>query len=68
MDNLIGVLAIATLGIVVVGVGFFYIRSLRSGRNMDAAKNILEDGSSAHTAVRGGSTPEHLKGANIERR
>lgn len=62
MDNMVGVLAIATFGIVIVVVGFFYLRSLREGRNMDAAKNVLrEDGSSAHTAVRGGRTPEHLK-------
>ena len=31
---------------------------------MDAAKNLAEDGSSAHTAVRGGSTPAHLEKAN----
>ena len=62
MDNLVGVLAMSTFGIVFVVVGFVYLRSLRSGRNMDAAKNILEGGSSAHTAVRGGNTPDHLKG------
>ena len=61
MDNLVGVLAIATLGLVVVIVGFVYLRSLRSGRNKDAAMNLMEGGSSAHTAVRGGSTPEHLE-------
>ncbi len=64
MDNLVGVLAISTFGIVLLIVGFVYLRSLRSGRNMDAAKNIVEGGSSAHTAVRGGNTPDHLKGLN----
>lgn len=59
----LGVLAMGTLGIVVLIVGFVYLRSLREGRNMDAAKNLAEGGSSAHTAVRGGSTPAHLKDA-----
>ena len=36
---------------------------MRDKKHRDTAKNVLvEDGSSAHTAVRGGSTPEHLKG------
>ncbi len=60
----LGVLALGTLALVVLIVGFVYLRSLRSGRNMDAAKNLAEDGSSAHTAVRGGSTPAHLEKAN----
>ena len=60
--NLVGALAIFTLGIVVVIVGVGYLRSLKSPRNKDAAMNsLVEDGSSAHTAVRGGATPEHLK-------
>lgn len=63
----LGVLALGTLAIVVLIVGFVYLRSLREGRNMDAAKNITEGGSSAHTAVRGGSTPEHLKDAKETR-
>lgn len=67
MDNLIGVLAIATLGLAIIIVGFFYLRSLKSGRNKDAAVNLAEGGSSAHTAVRGGSTPEHLKDASETR-
>ena len=62
MSGIVGILAFTTLGIVLVGVGFFYLRSLREGRNMDAAKNVFsEDGSSATTAVRGGKTPDHLK-------
>ena len=59
----LGVLAMGTLGLVVLIVGFVYLRSLRSGRNSDALKNIAEGGSSSHTAVRGGSVPAHLKGA-----
>ena len=36
---------------------------LRDKKNRDSAKAaLIEDDSSAHTAVRGGSTPEHLKG------
>ena len=66
-ESNLGVLALGTLGLVVLIVGFIYVRSLRSGRNMDAAKNLTEDGSSAHTAVRGGSTPEHLKDAKETR-
>ena len=61
-DSFIGALAIFTLGAVIVIVGVLYLRSLKSPRNKDAAMNALvEDGSSAHTAVRGGSTPEHLR-------
>ena len=59
----LGVLAMGTLALVVLIVGFVYLRSLRSGRNRDAAMNLAEGGSSAHTAVRGGRTPEHLKDA-----
>ena len=61
--SLIGALAIFTLGIVIVVVGLGYLRSLKSPRNKDAAANLMGDGSSAHTAVRGGSTPDHLKQA-----
>ena len=61
-DSLVGLLAMFTLLAAVVIVAFVFIRSLRSGKNMDAAKNALvEDGSSAHTAVRGGNTPDHMK-------
>ncbi len=60
--SLVGALAIFTLGIVIVVVGLGYLRSLKSPRNKDAAMNALvEDGSSAHTAVRGGNKPDHLK-------
>ena len=58
--SLIGALAIFTLGVVIVLVGVG-LRSLKSPRNKDAAMNLMEDGSSAHTAVRGGSAPDHLK-------
>ena len=58
MDHMVGALAIFTLGIAIIVVGLFYLRSLREGRNMDAAKNVLkEDGSSAHTAVRAVALP-----------
>ncbi len=37
---------------------------LTDKKNRDAAKAaLIGDDSSAHTAVRGGSTPEHLKGS-----
>ena len=62
MGGIVGILAFTTLGIVVVGVAVSYLRSLRDGRNREAAKNVLvEDGSSATTAVRGGPAPDHLK-------
>ncbi len=61
-DSLVGLLAMFTLLAAILVVLFVFLRSLRSSKNMDAAKNTLvEDGSSAHTAVRGGSTPEHMK-------
>ena len=59
----LGALAMGTLGLVVLIVGIVYLRSLKDGRNKDALMNIAEGGSSAHTAVRGGHTPEHLKDA-----
>ena len=61
MDSLVGVLALATLGLAVLIVGVFYLRSLKSQDNRNAAKVVMKDESSAHTAVRGGSTPEHLR-------
>ena len=62
MEWLVGALAIVTLGIVIVFAAAHFIRQLRDPRNNDAATNTLvEDGSSAHTAVRGGNAPEHLK-------
>ncbi len=60
--SLIGLLAIVTIGLVGIFAVVHFIRNLRDPRNKDAAKNSLtEDGSSAHTAVRGGRTPEHLE-------
>ena len=61
MEWLVGLLAIITIGIVGVFALLHFMKQLRDPRNKDAAKNALsEDGSSAHTAVRGGSTPDHL--------
>ncbi len=59
----LGVLAFMTIG-GVIAISVLHFGSLmREKKNRDHAKNVLvEDGSSAHTAVRGGSTPEHLKG------
>lgn len=62
MEWLVGALAFGTLGIVIVFVALHFFRQLRDPKNKDAAKNALvEDGSSAHTAVRGGPTPDHMK-------
>ncbi len=64
MDSnyLILALLVMTLGgllaISVIHFGWF----LRGKENRDSAKSVIEGDSSAHTAVRGGSTPEHLKG------
>ena len=60
---IIGALAFITIGMVIIVSVVHFGSHLRDKKNRDSAKNaILEDGSSAHTAVRGGSTPEHMKG------
>lgn len=60
---LLGALALFTIGGVIVLAVVHFGSMMREKRNRDHAMNVLvEDGSSAHTAVRGGSTPEHLKG------
>ena len=52
-----------TLGSLLVISFLHFGAHLRDKKNRDSAKAALvEDDSSAHTAVRGGSTPEHLKG------
>lgn len=62
-NYLIGALAFMTIGGLIVISIIHFGSHLRDKRNRDSAKNaLIEDGSSAHTAVRGGSTPEHLKG------
>ena len=62
MGSLVGLLAIVTIGLVGIFAVLHFTKQLRDPRNKDAAKNVLtEDGSSAHTAVRGGSKPDHLK-------
>ncbi|VVB44543.1 protein of unknown function [Beijerinckiaceae bacterium RH AL1] len=62
MEWLVGLLAIITLLIVIGFAVTHFAKQMREPRNRDAARNTLrEDGSSAHTAVRGGETPEHLK-------
>ena len=61
-EPIIGALAFVTLAIVIIFAIVHFTRGLRDPRNKDAAKNArTEDGSSATTAVRGGSTPDHLK-------
>lgn len=62
-DYLLGALAFLTIGGVIVLSIVHFGTMMKEKRNRDHAMNALvEDGSSAHTAVRGGSTPEHLKG------
>ena len=62
MEWLVPALAFGTIGMVLIFAALHFTKQLRNPRNKDAAKNTLtEDGSSAHTAVRGGSTPDHLK-------
>ncbi len=65
MDSqwIIGALAFMTIGFVGIIAVVHFGSHLRDKKNRDSAMNaIVEDGSSAHTAVRGGSTPEHMKG------
>ena len=60
--SLIGLLALITIILFGMFAVVHFMRNLRDPRNKHAAKNSLaEDGSSAHTAVRGGRTPEHLE-------
>ena len=60
-EPIIGALAFVTLAVVIIFAIVHFTRHLREPRSRDAAKNALkEDGSSAHTAVRGGSKPDHL--------
>ena len=60
---LLGILAFMTIGGVVVLAIVHFGSMMRDKKNRDHAMNaIVEDGSSAHTAVRGGSKPEHMKG------
>ena len=62
-DYIIGVLAFMTIGGLLVISVLHFGAHLRDPKNRDSAKAALvDDDSSAHTAVRGGSTPEHLKG------
>jgi hypothetical protein len=65
MDSgiLIGVLAAFTIGaVLLLSIGHFG-GMMRDKKTRDAAKSsLIEDDSSAHTAVRGGRAPEHLKG------
>ena len=65
MDSqwIIGALAFITIGLVGIIAIVHFGSHLRDKKNRDAAKNaLIEDGSSATTAVRGGRTPEHMKG------
>ena len=60
---LLGILAFMTIGGVMVLAIVHFGSMMRDKKNRDHAMNsIVEDGSSAHTAVRGGRTPEHMKG------
>ncbi len=65
MDSnyLILALLLMTLGGLVVISILHFGSHLRDKRNRDSAKAaLIEDDSSATTAVRGGPAPEHLKG------
>jgi hypothetical protein len=60
---LLGILAFMTIGGVIVLSIVHFGTMMRDKKNRDHATNVLlEDGSSAHTAVRGGRTPEHMQG------
>ena len=62
-NYLILALLVMTLGSLLVISILHFGAHLRDKKNRDSAKAALvDDDSSAHTAVRGGSTPEHLKG------
>ena len=62
-DHLILALLLFTIGGLLVISTLHFGWHLRDKENRDAAKAALvDDDSSAHTAVRGGATPEHLRG------
>ena len=52
MDHLVGLLVLVTLGIVVLTVGFFYLRSLKAGRGMEATAVRRARGSAVTTYPR----------------
>ena len=62
-DYIIGVLAFVTIGGLIVIAVLHFGSHLRDPKNRASAKAaIIDDESSAHTAVRGGPAPDHLKG------
>lgn len=61
-DAIIGILAVFTIGGFIIIAVIHFTQFLRDPRNMNAAKGaLIDDNSSAHTHVRGGSQAEHLK-------
>ena len=65
MDSnyLILALLVMTMGGLLVISILHFGSHLRDKKNRDSAKSaLIDDDSSAHTAVRGGPAPEHLKG------
>lgn len=56
MDNLVGALAIFTMGAVVLVGLFFFLRHNRDPKNRAATKEVLTDGPSASG---GGNKPDH---------
>lgn len=57
---MIGVLAIFTLAAAFVFGAFLFLNHNRDPKNLEITKSVAKGDSSAHTGVRGGSTPDHM--------
>lgn len=60
MDQAVGALAIFTIGALIIIAAFLFLRHNRDPRNREITKAVASGDSSAHTGVRGGSTPDHM--------
>ena len=61
MDAAVGALALFTFGAVLIIGMYLFLRHNRDPKNLAATKAVAGGDSSAHTAVRGSSTPDHMK-------
>lgn len=61
MNSIVITLAMATLVAVLLFAVVHYLRSRQDPATRNADDAVRRDDSSAHTAVRGGSRPDHMK-------
>ena len=60
MGGHVGALVIFTFGVVIIGALYMFLQHNRDPKNLEKTKAVIGDDSSAHTAVRGGSKPDHM--------